>query len=60
MNMVRVGIAVIVVSLFPFRASAQTSAVSGRVVDREGAPVADADVPMIVDYLVSTYGPAAE
>ncbi len=47
MNMVRVGIAVIVVSLFPFRASAQTSAVSGRVVDREGAPVADADVSLV-------------
>ena len=47
MQRVRVGITTVVISLMAWAASAQTSSVSGRVTNREGAPVADAEVSLV-------------
>jgi len=47
MERVRVGITTLVISLMAWGASAQTSSVSGRVTNREGAPVADAEVSLV-------------
>src|SRR4051794_27598364 len=47
MERVRVGITTLVVSLLAWGASAQTSAVSGRVTNRDGAPVGNAQVSLV-------------
>jgi hypothetical protein len=47
MERVRVGITTLMISLIAWGASAQTSSVSGRVTNREGAPVADAEVSLV-------------
>lgn len=46
MESIRVGIATVAISLLAWGASAQTT-VSGRVTNREGAPVADAEVSLV-------------
>ena len=47
MERVRVGITTLVISLLAWGAAAQTSAVSGRVTNRDGAPVPDAEVSLV-------------
>jgi hypothetical protein len=47
MERVRTGILTLVVSLTAWSVSAQTPSVSGRVTNREGAPVADAEVSLV-------------
>jgi hypothetical protein len=47
MNRARVGIATLAISLLAWRALAQTSSVGGRVTNRDGAPVADAQVSLV-------------
>ena len=44
---VRVGVTTLVISLMAWGAWAQTSSVSGRVINREGAPVANAEVSLV-------------
>ncbi len=47
MERVRVGITALVISLLAGGAAAQTSSVSGRVTNREGGPVANAEVSLV-------------
>ncbi len=47
MERVRVGITALVISLAAAAVSAQTSSVSGRVTNRDGAPVANAEVSLV-------------
>jgi mono/diheme cytochrome c family protein len=41
----------------PFLDRKQWQATVAKMIDRFGAPIEDADVPAIVDYLVANYGP---
>ena len=47
MDRFRVGLVTMAIWLVSWGAFAQTSAVTGRILNREGAPVADADVSLV-------------